>query len=354
MNAIVAHSQAAGAVRAARMQELARLPVFFALQGKRALVAGGSAAAAWKAELLSAAGAEVDVYAAEPCEELFAVAANAPRGPVIIHPRAWTPADLAGAAIAVGACENAEDAARFAAAARAAGIPVNVVDRPEFCDFAFGAIVNRSPLVIGISTDGAAPVFAQAIRGKLEALIPAGFARWAEAARTWRRAVKNSGLSFDARRRFWQLFTARAMARADEMPDQKHFDAFFGEVVEQAVRSSSGSIILVETSTEADLLTLRAARALQAADIVLFDQTIAPEILDFARREAKKIPVLPRRPETPNQADVWGPMTASARSGKRVVYLQHEPVWSLVLDSEIATCRAAGIEVQVVPAAHAV
>src|SRR5215210_1672642 len=207
MNAIVAHSQAAGAVRAARMQELARLPVFFALQGKRALVAGSSAAAAWKAELLSAAGAEVEAYAAEPCEELLAVAADAPRGPIIIHPRGWTPADFPGVAIAVGACESDEEATRFASAARVAGVPVNVVDRPEFCDFAFGAIVNRSPLVIGISTDGTAPVFAQAIRGKLEALIPAGFARWAEAARAWRRKVKNSGLSFDARRRFWQLFT---------------------------------------------------------------------------------------------------------------------------------------------------
>src|SRR2546421_2225636 len=104
MNAIVAYSRAAGAVRAARMQELARLPVFFALQGKRALVAGDSAAAVWKAELLSAAGAQVDVYAREPSEELLAIAADAPCGFVKIHPRVWTPADFAGTAIAVGAC----------------------------------------------------------------------------------------------------------------------------------------------------------------------------------------------------------------------------------------------------------
>ena len=81
-------------------------------------------------------------------------------------------------------------------AARAAGVPVNVIDKPAFCDFAFGAIVNRSPLVIGISTDGAAPVFAQAIRAKLEALLPNGFAGWAAAAARWRDAVKASGLSF--------------------------------------------------------------------------------------------------------------------------------------------------------------
>src|SRR4051812_5134161 len=152
MNAIVAH-QAAGGVRVARMKELARLPVFFALEGKRALIAGGSAAAAWKAELLSAAGAIVHVYAPEPSEELLALTGDAPRGPVVVHPRAWTMSDFAKAAIAVGVCENEEDAARFANAARSAGVPVNVVDRPDFCDFAFGAIVNRSPLVIGISTD---------------------------------------------------------------------------------------------------------------------------------------------------------------------------------------------------------
>ena len=92
--------------------------------------------------------------------------------------------DFAGAAIAVADCADDDEAAQFAAAARAAGVPVNVIDRPAFCDFSFGAIVNRSPLVIGISTDGAAPVFGQAIRAKIEALIPKGFARWAEAART--------------------------------------------------------------------------------------------------------------------------------------------------------------------------
>src|SRR5258707_5128996 len=157
------------------MEALARLPVFFALEGKRAVLAGGSPAAAWKTELLSATGAKVDVFAAEPSEELLVSIAEAPHGPVTLHRRAWTDTDLAGAAIAIGAIEDAAEGVRFAAAARAAGVPVNVVDRPALCDFAFGAIVNRSPLVIGISTDGAAPVFAQAVRARLEALLPRGF-----------------------------------------------------------------------------------------------------------------------------------------------------------------------------------
>src|SRR4051812_19806953 len=135
-----------------RMQPLARLPVFLALDGKRAFVAGGNHAAAWKAELLSAAGARVEVYAAEMSSELRQLAADPPRGPIALHERVWAPADLTGAAVAVGAFENDGDAKVFCNAARAAAVPVNVIDRPAFCDFSFGAIVNRSPLVIGIST----------------------------------------------------------------------------------------------------------------------------------------------------------------------------------------------------------
>src|SRR5262249_51668330 len=165
-------------IAATRIGALSRLPAFFALEGKRTVVAGGSPAATWKAELLSAAGARVEVFAVAASEEMLALAAAPPRGTVIVHDRIWAAGDFAGAAIAVADCADDHEAARFAAAARAAGVPVNVIDRPAFCDFSFGAIVNRSPLVIGISTDGASPVFGQAIRAKIEALIPKGFARW--------------------------------------------------------------------------------------------------------------------------------------------------------------------------------
>ena len=158
------------------MEPLSRLPVFYTLAGKRVVLAGGTPAAAWKAELLSAAGAEVDVLARELSDEMLAVAADPPQGAIIVHLRDWEATDFAGAAIAVGAFEGNEEAERFACAARKAGVPVNVIDKPPYCDFSFGSIVNRSPLVIGISTDGAAPVFAQAIRAKLEAMIPRGFA----------------------------------------------------------------------------------------------------------------------------------------------------------------------------------
>jgi len=210
--------------RPPRMETLARLPVFYALAGKRAVVAGGNAAAAWKAELLAAAGAHVDVYAADPCDELLEMPGTA------IHRRAIEAGDLAGAAMAIGAFEDDRDAAAFAALARAAGVPVNVIDKPAFCDFSFGSIVNRSPLVIGISTDGAAPVFAQAIRAKLEALLPKGFAEWAAAAARWRAALKASELSFAGRRKFWQLFTAQAITTPGHaIPDRRKHHERFGK-----------------------------------------------------------------------------------------------------------------------------
>ena len=136
---------------------------------------------------------------------------DAPGGAIHLIERDWAAAILQGAAIAIGAFEDDESASAFAQAARRAGVPVNVIDKPAFCDFSFGAIVNRSPLVIGISTDGAAPVFAQAIRAKLEALLPNGFAHWAQAAAQWRTALKKTGLSFSGRRKFWQAFTAHAV-----------------------------------------------------------------------------------------------------------------------------------------------
>ncbi|MFA6266069.1 MAG: NAD(P)-dependent oxidoreductase, partial [Pseudolabrys sp.] len=121
--------------RPERMAKLARLPVFYALTGKRVVLAGGSHAAAWKAELLSAAGARVEVYAEEFSDEMRAVALDAPEGEVVLIARGWAAQELNGAAMAIGAFEDDESAASFAKAARAAGVPVNVIDKPAFCDF---------------------------------------------------------------------------------------------------------------------------------------------------------------------------------------------------------------------------
>ena len=339
-------------VRAPRMEALARLPVFFALGGRRAVVAGGSAAAAWKAELLSASGATVEVFAPEPSEAMLTCAGGTQGSTVTVHRRDWKPSDLAGAAIAVGGCEDDVEGARFAAAARAAGVPVNVIDRPQFCDFSFGAIVNRSPLVIAVSTDGAAPVFAQAVRARLEALIPRGFAAWAQAARSWRSAVRTSGLPFNARRRFWQMFATHAERNPNEAPRQRDFDRLLAAARVGRAAAEIGSVTLVGAGPgDPELLTLRALRALQTADVILYDDLVSVEVLDFARREARKLLVgkTGHRPSC-RQGDIDTLMVTLARAGKRVVRLKGgDPTIFARAGEEIAACAAARIPVEVIP-----
>jgi uroporphyrin-III C-methyltransferase/precorrin-2 dehydrogenase/sirohydrochlorin ferrochelatase len=335
-----------------RITRLCRLPVFYGLEGKRVAVAGGSPAAAWKVELLSATGAAVDVYAEDISDEMLEVASDPPGGAIALYKRAWTADDLRGAAMAVGAFENDNEAETFATAARKLGVPVNVIDRPAFCDFSFGAIVNRSPMVIGISTDGAAPVFAQAIRAKLEALLPKGFAEWAAAAARWRPALKASGLSFSGRRKFWQLFTAHAVANPGSEPAQSDFDRFVAEVGSLGDAVENGSVTLVGAGPgDPELLTLRAVRALQSADVILFDDLVSREVLDFARREAKKI-LVGKTGFGPSckQGDINALMVSLARQGKRVVRLKGgDPLIFGRAAEEIAACKAAGIAVDVVP-----
>src|SRR5205085_6681942 len=124
-------------------------------------------------------------------------------GSIALHERPWQPHDIAGAAFAIAALDDEEGCVAFVAAARARGVIVNAVDRPHLCDVQFGAVVNRSPLVVGISTDGAAPVFGQAIRSRIEALLPRGFARWVAAAKDWRETVSATLATFRLRRHFW-------------------------------------------------------------------------------------------------------------------------------------------------------
>ena len=334
------------------MQALARLPVFLSLEDKRVLLAGGTQAAAWKAELLSASGARVEVYADDVCDELMQLASDAPRGAIAIKPRAWQPGDFKDAVIAVGAFEEDEKAAAFAAAAHKHGIPVNVIDKPAHCDFSFGAIVNRSPLVIGISTDGAAPVFAQAIRAKLEALLPNGFARWAAAAARWRNAVKASNLSFSGRRRFWHMFAARAVNDPAHEPNETDFQNFIAEVRGLGTTVENGSVTLVGAGPgDPELLTLRAVRALQSADVILFDDLVSPEVLEFARREARKM-LVGKTGFGPSckQEDINALMVGLARQGKRVVRLKGgDPLIFGRAAEEIAACNEANIAVDVVP-----
>ena len=334
--------------RPERMAALAALPVFFKLAEKPCIVAGGTPGAAWKAELLAAAGAQVRVFAAEPCAELAALAGD---GVITVFPRAWRADDLSGAALAIADCADEGEARDFRDAARKNGVPVNIVDRPAFCDFQFGAIVNRSPLVIGISTDGAAPVFGQAMRAKIEAVLPHGFQRWAQAARDWRAAVQALHLDFRARRNFWERFTRLALdapARAPTLEDRETLLAG----ARGAGDAKKGSVALVGAGPgDPELLTLKAVRLLQSADVVLHDDLVSPVIVEMARREADRIAVGKRgyKPSC-TQEEISGLLVELARAGKKVVRLKGgDPMIFGRAGEEISAVRDAGFEVTVVP-----
>lgn len=326
----------------ARVAPLAVLPVFLPLKGRTALVAGGADAAAWKAELLAAAGASVTVYAETLGEAMMALVST---GRVAHVAAGWAAADLAGLAVAVADLDGAE-AAAFAAAARRAGVPVNVIDQPALCSFQFGAIVNRSPVVVGISTDGAAPVLGQAVRRRIETLLPRHLAAWGALAARIRGAVAARWPAAAERRRFWADFAERAFTATD---------APAGEDLAPLAPSPSaavGSVTLVGAGPgDADYLTLKGMRALQAADVILFDDLVSPEVLELARREAKRMLVGKRGGrESCRQEEINALMLRFARQGKRVVRLKAgDPSVFGRSGEEIAALEAAGIPVTVVP-----
>lgn len=338
--------------RRERMGSLATLPVFFDLRGKRVVMTGGGAGAAWKTELLAASGAKVDLYveAGEIGEDMAELLAAGPvDGSIRHHDRSWGVDIFQGAAIAVGDVESEAEAKAFYCAAKAAGVPVNVVDKPAFCEFRFGSIVNRSPLVVGISTDGAAPILGQAARRRIETLLPPSLAGWAQLAARIRGEVVERLAPGPKRRAFWERFSDRAFlakspANDDEMKASIEAIASAGD--------GGGRVTLVGAGPgEAELLTLKAVRALQAADVILFDDLVSNDILELARREAKRMLVGKRAArESCRQEDINRLMVQFAKAGKHVVRLKSGDVSVFGrAGEELDELKREGIPVQIVP-----
>ena len=339
-----------------RMAALSRLPLFLSLRGGRCLVAGGSAAAAWKAELLSAAGARVEILAEKPSPEAVALVAAAPpsdeHGPITLSRRAWRPSDLGGCALAVGAFEDPDEGDRFLATAKAAGTIANLVDRTEASAVTFGSIVNRSPLVISVNSDGVAPLFGQAVRARIEALLPQGLAAWAATAKVWRARVKSLLAGRPARRRFWQAFMQEALEHPNRQGDQATLQRLLTQADSQVLEKKRGRITLVGSGPgDPELLTLRALRALQSAEVILYDDLVQPAILDLARREARKLKA-GKRGYGPSckQIDINALLVEFADLGHDVVRLKGgDPMIFGRGGEELTAARAAGIPIEVVP-----
>lgn len=336
----------------ARMAPLAKLPVFWSLAGQRVIVAGGSDACAWKAELLAACGAKVEIYAeqlGEPCAALVEQGSTHSKGALIHRPAAWHEHAFAGAAIAVADCDDETEARLFFEAAQRAGVPVNVIDKPAFCQFQFGSIVNRSPVVVSISTDGAAPILAQAIRRRIETLLPSSLKSWAALAQSLREEIALRLKPGAERRAFWERFVDRAFATA---PTEACVRDLLVDMKRPAPTRPVGRVTLVGAGPgDAEYLTLKAVRALQAADVILFDDLVSDEVLELARREAKRLLVGKRGGRTScRQEDINEMMLTFAKAGKNVARLKSgDPMIFGRAGEEIAYLKQHNIPVEVIP-----
>lgn len=335
-----------------RIEALATLPLFHKLQGRKVVLAGRNDGAVWKAELLAAAGADLHVFAGEAVEKFQSLAKNPPAGRITVVGRTWQPHDLQDAALAVAAVENHAEAEQFAAAARTAGAVVNIIDRPQFCDVQFATIVNRSPLVVAISTDGGAPVFGQAIRQRIEQILPRGLQKWAAAAQAWRPRVAEADLDFPVRRHFWAKFSQLALRRADHAPTEADRAAILQELQQARDNPPEGRIVLVGAGPgDPDLLTIKALRALQQADVILYDDLVSAGVLELARREAKRIAVGKiGHGRSCNQDDINAMLVSFAQQGQYVVRLKGgDPLIFARAAEEIEAANQAGIAIDMIP-----
>lgn len=340
-------------ISARRSEPLATLPLFHKLKGRKVVLAGGSEAALWKAELLAAAGARLHVFADEKSGLFSGLVSDAEAGQIAVFPRSWGPLDLADAVLAVGDFADEPAISAFLEATRQTGVPVNIIDRPEHSDVSFGALVDRSPLIVAISAGEAAPGFEQALRTKIEALLPIGLKAWAQAAAEWRHSVRIRALPVALRRAFWNRVSERAMARPERAPDatdEAELTAALQQL--QAEPAGTGRVSLVGAGPgDPELLTLKAIRVLQGADIILYDDLVSPGVLAFAGREARRLPVgKTGYGPSMKQDDINALIISLAGQGKHVVRLKGgDPGIFGRAGEEIAACAAVGIPISLVP-----
>jgi len=328
-------------------------PAFLRLQGQPVLVVGGGDAAVAKSRLLLAAGADVTVIATAPAAELLDWAAA---GRLTIERRRAVPEAVDGRILVIVADPDADGLA-VAAAARAARIPVNVVDRPELCSFIMPAIIDRDPVLIAVSTGGSSPALARRVRAWIEALLPTRLGALARALDEARATVNAAIVSAPVRRRFWDSVLDGPIATRILRGDEGGCSQVLARLAAQD-RGRPGSVayggvvhIVGAGPGDPDLLTLKALRLLQQADVVIHDRLVGPAVLDHARRDATRIAVgKAKGAHSWSQAEINALLVHRAREGQRVVRLKGgDPNIFGRVGEEVEHLRAHGIEVEVVP-----
>ena len=297
-------------------------PVFLDLKNRLCLLVGGGDIATRKGRLLSKAGARLRVVAPDISAELRELVAQN-NGELLA--REYQSSDINDCVIVVAATDIEPLNEQISLDAKAKNIPVNVVDSPALCTYITPAIIDRSPLVIAISSGGESPVLARLIRAKLETLIPTRYGRLAQIASSWRDRVKARFDDGDSRRRFWEKIlqgpVAELVLNGQEDAAEKMIAS---EIAKEDESITQGEVYLVGGGPgDPELLTLRALRLMQQADVVLYDRLVSDGVMELVRRDAERIYVGKRRSEhVMQQENINQLLVDLAKQGKRVLRLK--------------------------------
>ncbi|RJX83553.1 siroheme synthase CysG [Pseudomonas sp. LS-2] len=325
------------------------LPLFHNLRGARVLVVGGGEIALRKSRLLADAGAVLRVVAPEIGTELRELIGSSGGEQIL---RGYSEADLNGCVLIIAATDDEPLNAQVSADARQRGVPVNVVDAPALCSVIFPAIVDRSPLVIAVSSGGDAPVLARLIRAKMESWIPPTYGHLAGLAARFRHQVKKLLPNVQQRRAFWEEVFQGPIADRQLAGQGAEAERLLQAKIDGEAPPATGEVYLVGAGPgDPDLLTFKALRLMQQADVVLYDRLVAPAILELCRRDADRIYVGKQRAEHALPQDqINQQLVALAKQGKRVVRLKGgDPFIFGRGGEEIEELAANGIPFQVVP-----
>ncbi|MFP3851558.1 siroheme synthase CysG [Pseudomonas sp. W5-01] len=325
------------------------LPLFHNLRGAQVLVVGGGEIALRKSRLLAEAGAVLRVVAPEIGAEVRELIERSGGEQIL---RGYTESDLNGCVLIIAATDDEPLNAQVSADARQRGVPVNVVDAPALCSVIFPAIVDRSPLVIAVSSGGDAPVLARLIRAKLETWIPPTYGHLAGLAARFRHQVKGLFPNVQQRRAFWEDVFQGPIADRQLAGQGAEAERLLRAKIDGEAPPTTGEVYLVGAGPgDPDLLTFRALRLMQQADVVLYDRLVAPAILDLCRRDADRVYVGKQRADHALPQDqINQQLVDLAKQGKRVVRLKGgDPFIFGRGGEEIEELAAHGIPFQVVP-----
>ncbi|MEP0941964.1 MAG: siroheme synthase CysG [Rhizobiaceae bacterium] len=323
-------------------------PAFFNVAAKRVVIVGGGDEAAAKLRLLSETSAKLEVIAPHTTETMDGAIKLSG---ALHHARQFEFEDLADAALVFTAMESEPADALVVEAARMVGVPVNAVDRPHLCDFITPAIVNRAPVVVAISTNGTAPVLARRIKGMIEKVLHPRTGSLARFADAFRRPVAQSDRDGRARRLFWERFFDGPAAASALEGDMANACASARDLL-AGDEDHQGHVALVGAGPGAeDLLTLRAHKVLQDADVVMHDALVPLEIVRMSRRDAEIIAVGKRKGcHSKSQEEINALLVEKAKQGLKVVRLKSgDPMIFGRAGEEIATLRSHEISYEIVP-----